>query len=148
MIISLIAAGTGILLACLFYLWKVFNADKLANALGALYRLVLDKYRFDELYQKTFIRWTTQLSTLLYWVDRNIIDGVVNGVGAIMHGFSKLSAAADRNIVDGLVNLVGETTVSAGQLVRRLQTGRIQQYAYMTFVGVALIAAVVLLELI
>ncbi|MDP6849372.1 MAG: NADH-quinone oxidoreductase subunit L [Planctomycetota bacterium] len=146
MVISLSVAGFGIFLACLFYLWRVLNPAKVATALGGVYRLVLDKYRFDELYQATVIRGTTIFSAFLAWFDRTFVDGVVNGMGATMKGLSNLSAAHDRVVVDGFVELVAEVTSSAGQLMRRFQTGRIQQYAYFTFAGAVLIAAVLLLE--
>ena len=146
MVISLSVAGLGIFFACLFYLWRVLNPSKVANALGGFYRLVLDKYRFDELYQSTVIRGTTIFSAFLAWFDRTLIDGVVNGMGATMKGLGNLSAAHDLVVVDGFVEFVAEATSSAGQLMRRLQTGRIQQYAYFTFVGAVFIAAVLLLE--
>jgi NADH-quinone oxidoreductase subunit L len=145
---SLIAAAGGILLACLFYLWKVFDAGRIATALGGLYRLVYDKYRFDELYLATAVRGTMVLSAFSAWVDRTFVDGVVNTVGKVMRGLGDASAATDLHVVDGAVNLVGEATVAAGQRVRRMQTGRIQQYAFFTFAGAVLLAAVVLFRVV
>ncbi len=144
---SLLAAGSGIVLAFLFYLWKVFDPARVAAALGWLYRLVRDKYRLDELYLATAIRGSMVFSAFLAWVDRALVDGLVNAVGRIMAGFGHASAATDRVVVDGLVNWVGESAVAVGQSLRRLQTGRIQQYAYFTFAGVVFLAAFVLFQL-
>jgi len=145
---SLIAAGSGILLACLFYLWKKLDPGKIAAALGGLYRLVYDKYRFDELYNATAVRGTMVVSAFAAWVDKTFVDGLVNAVGRVMRGLGDASAATDLHVVDGAVNFVGEATVAAGQRVRRFQTGRIQQYAYFTFAGAVLLAAVVLFRVI
>ncbi|RMH05171.1 MAG: NADH-quinone oxidoreductase subunit L [Planctomycetota bacterium] len=141
---SLAAAGGGIFLSCLFYLWRRLDPARVAAALGACYRLVYDKYRFDELYLATVVRGSLVVSHLAAWLDRTFVDGLVNAVGRIMAGLGTASAATDRVVVDGAVNFVGEATAAAGQRLRRLQTGRIQQYAYFTFAGAVVLAAVVL----
>ncbi|MBC8328608.1 MAG: NADH-quinone oxidoreductase subunit L [Planctomycetes bacterium] len=145
---SLAAAAAGILFACLFYLWKRLDPARVAAAFGGVYRLVYDKYRFDELYLATAVRGTMILSAFAAWVDKTFVDGVVNNVGRVMRGLGDASAATDLHVVDGAVNFVGEATVAAGQTVRRFQTGRIQQYAYFTFAGAVVLAAVVLFRVI
>ena len=40
-------------------------------------------------------------------VDRNVVDGAVNGTSRVTVIASWLSGLSDRTIVDGLVNLVG-----------------------------------------
>jgi len=146
--VSILAAGSGILLAALFYLWRVFSAARAAAALGGLYRLVFHKYYFDEFYLATVVRGTMALSGFLAWVDLRVVDGFVNGVGRFMTGLAGVSAAADRHVVDGMVNWVADSTAATGQVVRRMQTGRIQQYAYFTFAGVLVLTAILLLGLI
>jgi NADH-quinone oxidoreductase subunit L len=145
MFMSIAAAGSGILLACLFYLWGILSAASIANRLGGFYRLVLDKYRFDELYNATVIRGTTVLSGFLCWVDENVIDAFVLNLAKLHRGGASLSGVFDKYVVDGMVTWVGETTVAAGQTLRRLQTGRIQQYVYFTLAGALALAAVSLL---
>ena len=145
MIMSIAAAGLGILFACLFYLWGKLSATAIAAKLGGLYQLVLDKYRFDELYNATVIRGTTKLSSFLCWVDENVVDAFVLNLAKLHRGGASLSGVFDKYVVDGMVNWVGETTVAAGQTLRRLQTGRIQQYVYFTLAGALALAAVSLL---
>ena len=43
--------------------------------------------------------------------------------------------AIDRYLVDGAVNLVANSTLSAGSILRRVQTGRIQTYLYGALAG-------------
>ena len=46
----------------------------------------------------------------------------------------------DRAIVDGTVNGVGRVTVSAGRGLRRVQTGRVQNYALGIAIGLIVMA--------
>lgn len=146
MIFSLVAAGSGILLACCFYLWRLFSAAAWARRFGALYTLVYNKYWFDELYNATAIRFTMWFSHVQRWIDTYIIDGLVNGIGRVMTAIAGLSGLTDRYVVDGVPNWSADASVAIGHVMRRTQTGRIQNYALFTVGGVVLLAAVVLLD--
>jgi NADH-quinone oxidoreductase subunit L len=104
---------------------------RLAANTGALHKawdVVYHKYYVDELYAATFVKGTLGLRSLLFWMDRNIIDGAVNLVGTLGKGVGFLDGAFDKYVVDGLVNLVGTASQAFGRFFRRLQTGRIQTY--------------------
>lgn len=146
-LVSVLAAGSGILLACLFYLWRVLDPARWARRLRALYTLVSNKYWFDELYQATVVRPAVWASAVAARFDAVVIDGLVNAVGRTMSRAADLSAAHDSYVVDGTVNWLGQSTAAAGQVLRRAQTGRVQQYAYFTFAGALVLAAFVLLDL-
>jgi NADH:ubiquinone oxidoreductase subunit 5 (subunit L)/multisubunit Na+/H+ antiporter MnhA subunit len=67
----------------------------------------------------------------------------VNGTADV----SKTSANAlykyfDQAVIDGVVNGSGAGASETGGLLRRIQTGRISQYAALLFAGAALLAAV------
>jgi NADH:ubiquinone oxidoreductase subunit 5 (subunit L)/multisubunit Na+/H+ antiporter MnhA subunit len=79
MTLSLIVAGTGILLAFTTYYWKKISADAVAKALTPLHRFLVNKWYFDELYEATAVKGTVGLSRMLAWFDGKIVDGVVNG---------------------------------------------------------------------
>ena len=53
----------------------------MAASAGSLYRLVLDKYRIDELYGAVIIHPLIWLSTNVFWkgIDVKLIDGAVDG---------------------------------------------------------------------
>jgi NADH-quinone oxidoreductase subunit L len=81
-----------------------------ATALGGFYRLVRDKYRIDELYDRVIYRPLLAMADAAAWViDRGFIDGIVNGVGAFV--------------------------VSTSGAWRRIQTGNVQHYALSFLVG-------------
>jgi NADH-quinone oxidoreductase subunit L len=105
----------GILIA--FYFWYRHRgaADRMARSLSPIYTLLLNKYYVDELYDAAIVHPIQRGSTVGLWrgVDVGLIDGAVNGVGALVR------------------------TTSAG--LRRAQTGSIRTYAASLFAGVVLI---------
>jgi len=84
-----------------------------------LYRASLNKWWFDDLYDLLFIRIGGVIAQLAWWFDRTIIDGTVNGVGLL--------------------------TVDAGRALRRIQTGRVQNYALGIAIGLIVMTGAFLL---
>jgi NADH-quinone oxidoreductase subunit L len=115
MAISSGIAVAGIGLAWFFWLRRRDLPDSMARSLSGPYRLLLNKYYVDELYNAAIVQPIKLLSTAGLWkgMDAGVIDGAVNGVGA---------------------------AVSAGSGgLRRLQTGSVRTYAASLFLGVVLI---------
>ncbi|MCE1164726.1 MAG: NADH-quinone oxidoreductase subunit L [Bacteroidetes bacterium] len=134
MILSLVISGLGILTAYLFYYWEKINADKLAEAIKPLYNFSLNKWYFDELYDKTAVAFTMGISKLSGWIDAKIVDGIVNGSATFTRGISKYSGLFDNIFVDGIVNLTGGLVGAFGLIFRKFQTGKIQTYiAFLVF---------------
>ncbi len=82
MLLSLVIAGLGILLAFVTYYWKRISADAWATRLNGLYKFLLNKWYFDELYGKFVVGGTLLCTTVLRWFDNTIVDGVVNGAAS------------------------------------------------------------------
>ena len=101
------------------------------------FELMQNKYYVDEIYQATVIKWFMGLRLVFSEMDRWIVDGIVNGLSVVARGASWVTNAIDQYIVDGAVNFVAEGTLSAGDKLRTLQTGRIQNYVYGLLGGVA-----------
>ena len=122
---SVTVAAIGVALA-----WRFFGADlgslrlparpeavrdiSARPGLAFLYRASLNKWWFDELYHLLFIVIGGRIAAALWWFDREVIDGTVNDVGSL--------------------------TVSAGRGLRRVQTGRVQNYALGIAVGLIVMA--------
>jgi NADH-quinone oxidoreductase subunit L len=100
-----------------------------------VWTVVYNKYYVDELYQATVLNGSVGLAKGLSWFDKKIVDGLVNLAGAVTRTFANIDGAIDRYFVDGAVNLVADATLSAGRVLRRVQTGRIQTYLYGVLVG-------------
>ena len=131
MALSLIMAVGGILLAFMFYQWKKINADKLAERFKPLYNFSLNKWYFDELYDKVFVNGTLLLSRFFGAFDLKVIDGIVNGSATVTKAFSRFIGRFDNIVVDGLVNFFAYLSGFIGLILRRFQTGRVQTYVVM-----------------
>jgi NADH-quinone oxidoreductase subunit L len=105
--------------------------------------LIYHKYYVDEIYHATVIAGSIRLMNILDWFDQKIIDGLVNFAGWLGRFVSYLHGLSDKYFVDGLVNLVGEATIGGGSQLRKIQTGRVQDYVYI-LVGGGIILAIVI----
>ena len=139
MFLSLGIAGFGILLAFLFYHFKIIDPDKVANAIKPLYKLSYNKWYFDEIYQATFIGGTLALTKLMFWIDMKVIDGIVNGMATLWRGIAIITGKFDNGVVDGLVNLSGGVVGFSGSMLRKLQTGRVQTYLLLSIMGIIIL---------
>ncbi len=141
---SLVVALGGLYVGWLVYRNMPAGAeDPLKKPLGGLYPVLQNKYYFDELYDKIFVKpsvWVSEVFTSA-WMDRGLIDG-------ILHTLARFSVflggwfrhVIDEPIINGFGDWVGSTTRKLGDRLRVIQTGRVQQY----MVAALIFAAVVL----
>ncbi|HOE68175.1 MAG TPA: NADH-quinone oxidoreductase subunit L [Candidatus Omnitrophota bacterium] len=132
---SVIAAVSGIALAGIIYLKNVHWAEAVAKAFRPLYQLSLNKFYVDEIYSRFVIRPFLALGRVLFHFDATVIDGAVNGAGTGSMWLGAVKNWFDKNIVDGLVNFVGAFTCFLNSVVKRLQTGLVQNYLLIAFLG-------------
>ena len=102
------AAGGGILLAWLTYQRRAISASTLAAAFGPIRAAALARFWLDDLFEALYRGFILAFSWAVGWVDRYLVDGVVNVLSA--------------------------WTLTWGDRLRRIQSGRPQDYVY----GVAL----------
>jgi NADH-quinone oxidoreductase subunit L len=105
----------GFLLAWLMYITKPDMPRQLAAQQPILYRFLLNKWYFDEIYDATFVRGAKWLGRFLW----------KRGDGTVIDGFGPDGVSA--RVVD----------VTRG--VVRLQTGYVYHYAFVMLIGVAAI---------
>ncbi len=142
---SLLVSVGGIYVGWLVYRnVKLGDPDPLMKPLGSLYTWLENKYYFDELYERVFVRpayWISANFTSA-WMDRKVIDGVLHFFGEYTSKVGNfLRNAIDLPIVNGFGDKVGEYTNKIGHLFRPIQTGRVQQYMIMALVSVAAFSA-------
>ncbi|MBT5851975.1 MAG: hypothetical protein HOH36_16220, partial [Acidimicrobiaceae bacterium] len=88
------------------------------------------------------------LARAVNWVNQNVIDGTVNAVGESSVRTGKLVyEKIDQGLVDGFINGAGVVSDATGQELRRMNSGRVQNYAAILFAGAALAAGVFVLIL-
>jgi NADH-quinone oxidoreductase subunit L len=118
----LIAISVAVALAGMLAAWRLFGVElgplsggarprlvaALTSRLHFLYRASANKWWFDDINHLLFVVIGGRLAAAMAWFDREIVDGIVNGIGAV-------------------------TRRSGGGLAR-VQTGRVQNYA----LGIAL----------
>jgi NADH-quinone oxidoreductase subunit L len=110
-LIAIVGIGIGV------FIWKTHReiADALSRQFSGVYTLLLNKYYVDELYDAAIVQPIKFVSTEGLWraFDVKVIDGAVNGTGAI---------------------------VAAGAgVLRRVQTGSVRTYAGSLLLGVVMI---------
>jgi NADH-quinone oxidoreductase subunit L len=123
LLISIVVAVTGVGAA-----WRLFGVElgpfngagrpATVKALTArvpfLYRASANKWWFDDINNLVFIVFGGWVATALAWFDRNIVDGIVNGIGAVVR--------------------------RSGGGLARVQTGRVQNYALGIAIGLIVMA--------
>src|SRR5262249_6583258 len=118
------------------YVTKPEISEQLAERFAGAHRLLSNKYYVDELYGATIIASTYNAARGLWTVDRNVVDGAVNGTSWLTVVSAWFSGLTDRTVVDGLVNLVGWIVQESSHAFRRLQTGLVQNYALLMLFGI------------
>jgi NADH-quinone oxidoreductase subunit L len=137
MFLSVVVALGGIGLAYLMYYRGALRPETFSEALGGVpYRIVLNKYYVDELYELVFVRGGVALCRLVAWFDLHVIDGIVNLCATVVRGWARVTGLFDQYVVDGCVNGVAGVTQFVGRRVRNLQTGAISAYLYVVILGV------------
>jgi NADH-quinone oxidoreductase subunit L len=103
------SAVAGIALAWLAYERRVVEPARLSALVGPIRQAVLARFWIDDLFEAAYRAGILGLARAVGWVDRYLVDGVVNAVSA--------------------------WTLAAGDDMRSLQTGRAQDYVYGVAMG-------------
>jgi NADH-quinone oxidoreductase subunit L len=125
---ALILASVAVAVIGMVGAWRLFGADlgsirwrpnaervrTLTARVPFLYRASLNKWWFDDLNHLLFIVIGGRIAAFLWWFDRRVVDDTVNDIAT--------------------------TTVGAGKELRRVQTGRVQNYALGIAVGLIVMA--------
>jgi NADH-quinone oxidoreductase subunit L len=93
---------------------KPATVQAITARLPFLYRASLNKWWFDDLNHLLFIVIGGRIAAAFWWFDRRVIDDTVNDLG--------------------------EAAVGAGRSLRRVQTGRVQNYALGIAIGLLVMA--------
>jgi len=130
------AAIGGILLASMFYLWRTLDPADVRRSFDPLYRVLIHKWYFDEIYQSVFVRGTMAVAACVAVLDRQVIDRIVDGIAWLMIRLASLGDDwIDRRSIDGFVNWFSRQTYRLGSGLRSLQTGSLRQYVMLIVVS-------------
>jgi NADH-quinone oxidoreductase subunit L len=121
--VAVAAAGIAVAIRLFGFHWPLRGTDTapqaervavLTQRAPALYRASFDKWWFDDLNHLLFVVIGGRIANGVWWFDRAIVDGTVNGVGDVVQG--------------------------AGRDLRKIQTGRVQNYALGIAVALIVVA--------
>ena len=118
-IAPVLIAVLGILIAYALYMKQSDRPQKLAVSLGGLYKAAYRKFYIDEIY---------------LFITKNVIFNLVG----------RPAAWIDRNIVDGTMNGIAWTTGKIAVMIKGVQSGRVQSYALYFFGGIVVLVIVFL----
>jgi NADH-quinone oxidoreductase subunit L len=119
-VMAAVSVGAGLLgigLAYALYVSKPERAGALSRRFSGLYTFLDKGWYFDALYGATFVRAAMAVGRITNLFDRRVLGNLVSGIG---RGVSR-----------------------TGDLLRRLQTGGVQNYALFILVGALILAIVV-----
>ncbi len=120
LVIASVSIGLlGILIAWALYRKENDLPDRIASALGKLYKWTYDKFYIDEIY--LFITKKIMFNIIarsVAWFDRHIVDGFMEGVGVV--------------------------TEKTAEKIKGFQSGHLQQYAFVFIASVLIIALTIL----
>ena len=136
MLLSVTVALAGMAAARHLYVSRPELPARLAAGWPRLHSLLQGKFYVDELYARVFGRGTATASRMLAAFDRRVVDGAVNAVGWAAQIAAWISHMVDKHLVDGIVDGVGHTGAFGSTMLRRLQTGLVQNYALAMTTGV------------
>jgi len=145
--VGLVAAIAGIVLG-----WMIFAPDRDSQRerdrfeIPVLYPLFRRKYYMDDL-AMGITRFTMgPFARFVNWTNTYIIDGIVNGAGALVYYLGRfIYGGVDQRGIDGIVNGLSAVADAAGSGLRKLQTGRVQQYAASFVMGAIVLVIVFVL---
>lgn len=139
MAVSVSVALVGICIAVWLYVRRFDLVSKITRRISFIYKLVLNKYFVDEIYDFIFVRGLLRLNNLMDIFDNAVIDWLVNMSARLNVLWARLSGWFDTLFVDGAVNFVADVTIAAGARLKKIQTGRIQHYFYIALAGLLII---------
>jgi NADH-quinone oxidoreductase subunit L len=151
-VLSTLAVLVAIGVAWAYYEYHAFGflhgLTERSPAARAGYTFVEQKYYLDKLWTDGVVGSIKgPIAAAAYWINQNVIDGIVNGAGTgarLVGNF--VYRYIDQDVIDGAVNGTGFSAEEGGSVLRRLQTGRVQQYAAAFFgfgviiIGIGLLA--------
>ena len=115
---SSLVAALGIVVAYAIYVRRIITPEKIMATFSPIHRILARKYYMDEIYETGIVRKV--------------------GMGIVARGGDII----DRNIVDRVVDIVGAIGRHFGGGIAKLQTGQVQVYGVGIFIGLIVIMAV------
>ncbi|WP_285767913.1 NADH-quinone oxidoreductase subunit L [Peribacillus sp. SI8-4] len=116
MLLAVLIALAGIFLAYMIYAKTKLPREWLVKKDSTLYRILENKFYIDEIYYFTIVQLIKGIGLFLSYVERFIIGGLVTTVTGSIEGLGKIGS--------------------------KLQSGQVQQYGMIAFLGLAVLLVI------
>lgn len=121
----------------------------MVNALGPVHRFLNNKWGWDGLYDKLFIKPTIWFSERVAYelIDKRIIDGILHFIARTTYKIGAYLKLFEEKVISGGLDRVKDLFLSVSREFRYLQTGKIQEYALISvFIATALAVVILLIN--
>jgi len=152
LITSLVVALGGLALGWLVYARRPLEKgqqDLMVNALCPVHRFLNNKWGWDGLYDKLFIKPTIWFSERVAYelIDKRIIDGILHFIARTTYKIGAYLKLFEEKVISGGLDRVKDLFLSVSREFRYLQTGKIQEYALISvFIATALAVVILLIN--
>jgi NADH-quinone oxidoreductase subunit L len=147
MVIAIVVALAGIAAGWFVYRNAFATAadlDPLERMMPSVFRVLNRKFYFDELYANTFGKLSYVLALAWSWFDKRVLDGIINGAGLLTLLWGRINFIFDDTLLNDGADLLTDTAYTTGDTVRQAETGKIQDYVSLIFMGVVVIGVIYL----
>ncbi|MGD9796671.1 MAG: NADH-quinone oxidoreductase subunit L [Acidimicrobiia bacterium] len=111
------------------------------------YAFLANRYYLDHLWTGVVVGSVKgPMARAVNWFNQHVLDGIVDGVATVARLVGRwLYGNVDQRGIDGAVNGSGSGASAFGGVLRKFQTGRVQQYGSLLFGATALLAIALVL---
>ncbi len=154
---NIVPVATSFLVALLglWFGWRMYwrnplkagQQDPMESLLGTMYPILKNRYYLDDLYEKAFVKPSQWLGVqVIAFLDKGIIDSFLHVIGRIFTWLGDLVKVLNLWLIDGVGDGIPIAIFNFGGWLRRMQTGRVQQYMLLVLVAAVLIGIVLVLS--
>ena len=159
--VSTLVVLAGIGVAAHYYFVRVARASKAAGqsltelpngpttrlaAARLGHTLLANKYYLDHLYTGIVAGGTKgPVARFAYRTNQEVLDRAVDGVGRTAVAAGRVVYhQIDQKVVDGFINGSGQVSIDSGEKLRRIQSGKVQNYAAILFAAATVLAGLLI----
>ena len=108
--------------------------------------LLANKYYLDHLYTGIVAGGTKgPVARFAYRTNQEVLDRAVDGVGRTAVAAGRVVYhQIDQKVVDGFINGSGQVSIDSGEKLRRIQSGKVQNYAAILFAAATVLAGLLI----
>ena len=108
--------------------------------------LLANKYYLDHLYTGIVAGGTKgPVARFAYRTNQEVLDRAVDGVGRTAVAAGRVVYhQIDQKVVDGFINGTGQVSTDSGEKLRRIQSGKVQNYAAILFAAATVLAGLLI----